>query len=546
MALWWPGCGESWRAGTSGARRATTPTVQAASRYSIVVVLSSLGVAACFDPTEVPSEGGSTAGTTGPTDPTDTTGGPSDPADDSGTGGATEPDTGVDDTTGGPQPDDAAVVSGERLRRRDLVADGGARVFVGLHDAALDLDCRFEWAEDGVLRCLPPFQLNVAYADSGCTEPVHPVMDGCSFDWVYERTHDYACGEHSLYTTYRIDHDGPATSGTYWYQTASGCIEAGMADELLPVEVVPPETFVGGVYDDVTREGGIVARFIAADDGARAIAELRDEARDAVCAIGPAEERCRLQRVAGTSPAQTAGATYADAACDVLVGTWLSDDPCPPDATVTWSGGCGGATNSYFEVGREHDGAAVTQWTGETCEPIGPYGRIFAVGAPIPEDSMPPVERASEGTGRLTAWSDVSTAGEALGPGRAFHDTETDADCRPTRFTDDTTRCVPEDATLFSDFEIPTWSDPGCTGDRLILPFSCAGADAPVLEVAFVYCEGETVLQAYALGEPFTGTTAYADYGDGCMPIDVAPGEWHRLGATLPATTFAALENVVE
>lgn len=47
-------------------------------------------------------------------------------------------------------------VGGARLRARVQLADGGARRFVGFHDAMLDIDCAIAPAGDGVDRCYPP------------------------------------------------------------------------------------------------------------------------------------------------------------------------------------------------------------------------------------------------------------------------------------------------------------------------------------------------------------------------------------------------------
>jgi hypothetical protein len=375
--------------------------------------------------------------------------------------------------------------------------------------------------------------------------PVFPVVDTCTFDYVYERTRDYACGEHSLYTTYRIDHRGAASSGTYYYQTSSGCFEASTSDELLPVELVPAETFVAGAYDDVPREGGIVARFVAADDGARVITEMRDEARDAECWAWASDDRCRPVRVAATAAPNVPGATFADLACGVHVGVWTFDDPCPPDATAIYGEGCD-AQLSYFEVGAQSDHADVTMFDGMSCEAFDNYGPPFAVGAAIANEDLPPIERAETGTGRLQAWAHVSSAGEPLGPGRGFIDTETGEACRVTHFPDGTARCVPNDAIITSEFETPVFAEAGCTGDRLVRPFSCSPSPDYVLAVDFVYCTGEVVQEVYAVGDVFDGVTAYIDYGDGCMPIDVVPGEYMRQGPAVPASTFAAVSEAVE
>src|SRR5690349_19903368 len=97
---------------------------------------------------------------------------PGDPSADPGTDGSVDrPDAGNDgkvdsSSIGGAQ-------DGARLKVRSVTTPDGAIVPLGWRDSTLGLDCAFEVASDGKLRCLPmtPFYSSGKYADAACTIP---------------------------------------------------------------------------------------------------------------------------------------------------------------------------------------------------------------------------------------------------------------------------------------------------------------------------------------------------------------------------------------
>lgn len=70
------------------------------------------------------------------------------------------------------------ALSGTRLKVQNIVGGDGSRVFSSFHDATLDIDCTFQTAEDGQMRCLPlqRAQATGQFADSQCTVPF---FQGC-------------------------------------------------------------------------------------------------------------------------------------------------------------------------------------------------------------------------------------------------------------------------------------------------------------------------------------------------------------------------------
>ncbi len=92
------------------------------------------------------------------------------------------------------------IASGARLKAKWRVGDDGSRDFVHWYDSALNVDCAFERAADGVDRCLPVTYTNstmatsyeVFYLDSMCTIPLVIMSAGCASP-IYVHTADWAC-----------------------------------------------------------------------------------------------------------------------------------------------------------------------------------------------------------------------------------------------------------------------------------------------------------------------------------------------------------------
>jgi hypothetical protein len=71
--------------------------------------------------------------------------------------------------------------SGSRLKVKSVIAEDGARHFNGWRDTARDVDCSFQRAGDGTLRCLP-VSLTVSpswYGDAACSKPLAYGSKGC-------------------------------------------------------------------------------------------------------------------------------------------------------------------------------------------------------------------------------------------------------------------------------------------------------------------------------------------------------------------------------
>lgn len=74
-----------------------------------------------------------------------------------------------------------AAVSGTRLKARSLAAEDGARHFAGWYDSEREVECSFQRAADGTIRCLPASASvnSTWFADASCTKPLAYVLKGC-------------------------------------------------------------------------------------------------------------------------------------------------------------------------------------------------------------------------------------------------------------------------------------------------------------------------------------------------------------------------------
>ena len=219
--------------------------------------------------------------------------------------------TGGDGDGGG---DDAKLpvepgnVSGTRLRAIEAVAPGGAAKLLGWHDLDLDMECRFEIASDGVLRCLPVLgALSLLHTDPGCTVPLgveEPPAD------------DPQCSQ----VRFLSDGTGPIFRAGARYFGATYIGMPGQCSAFDPgsqsvnfqiAEEVPPTTFVAAT-ESIVPHGRLSWIVWSAADGAQQLApELLDTER---------AERCRWKEVESNEvrclpPVGVAGLGYTDAAC---------------------------------------------------------------------------------------------------------------------------------------------------------------------------------------------------------------------------------------
>jgi len=119
----------------------------------------------------------------------------------------------------------AGTTSGTRLRARTLVAEDGARAPNGWHDSARGVDCSFQRAADGKLRCLPLSSGTIHtqwFADASCTKPLAYVSKGCDAPTTAARTGAYCGGSGGSGTTL-YDVSGRFNGTTVYTKTTNGC-----------------------------------------------------------------------------------------------------------------------------------------------------------------------------------------------------------------------------------------------------------------------------------------------------------------------------------
>jgi hypothetical protein len=130
-------------------------------------------------------EGRSVTGPPGPTGPA----GP--PGQDGVPGPPGPPGAAGDGGDGSAEPTDA--VSGARLQARVWVAEDGAREFLGWFDTERHEACDFQYAGDGLVRCLPQNAATIIgyFADAACTEPLAQSLCAAT----YADTFTHTCPE---------------------------------------------------------------------------------------------------------------------------------------------------------------------------------------------------------------------------------------------------------------------------------------------------------------------------------------------------------------
>lgn len=147
-----------------------------------------------------------------------------------------------------PVPDaNAQAVDGSRLKAKFLVGEDGSKQFnYTWYDTQLDEDCSFSVAADGHMRCLPGFNMGLAYfADSGCTSPIAVIATtGCSPSvprYVIAATAD-SCGAYR----YHVATTGSSYAGSTYFKSGTTCLmtTVSAAASVYSATEVDPATFV--------------------------------------------------------------------------------------------------------------------------------------------------------------------------------------------------------------------------------------------------------------------------------------------------------------
>jgi hypothetical protein len=143
------------------------------------------------------------------------------------------------------QPGAPAYTSGSRIRVKTASTGDGAKLFRGLFDGDLGVDCAPGLANDGKLRCLPTTTVpvpRVYYGNNDCTVLLAPAPgDGSCEVPRYAVQFTGACGVASGQTIYAIA--GPFSGQVYTVGASNACV---------PADNVPPQLLVGAAVDPTT------------------------------------------------------------------------------------------------------------------------------------------------------------------------------------------------------------------------------------------------------------------------------------------------------
>jgi hypothetical protein len=425
------------------------------------------------------------------------------------------------------------VQSGARLRARWLVADDGARVFAGLHDAELDADCYWSGGRDR--RCIPQHESTSVFGDPSCSTPVLAILRGTGACGVSELVGVYSdpCGVEppelwrveytvELDEVYRIDESGtrciayPADPA-YTYRTTT---------PLARDELVGGRTTLAGT-------GRVRTQVIAGDDGSYSTLGPYDTSLDVACWMDyTSEDEPRRCRPEGN------GTIYSlDSTCDLRVSPNLIGCTPPPtlsayqDELRIWRRGERIEplpSRMYLDV--------LSVETGWSCTPLDvafvPGVELFVVGEEIDVASLPTFERVLEGSGRLQTWT------QRNGDYRAFDglfDSQLGEDCWADEVRPGEWRCLPDMGWAYGGW---FYDDELCTQPSGVIAFGAApvrywerGDD----------CGGGT-LHVHDVGAAIAPGSLYERINGVCTVYPQSPDEQvHTLGRELGFDAYARL-----
>ena len=440
--------------------------------------------------------------------------------------------------------------SGSRLRARILDGGGDARIFVGWHDAQLDVDCDFRPVvtgapgDDGRWRCLPRTseiwtqdnQDDIVYLDAACTHAVRVDRQG-------KGTSPYVVVPSARVepTCFGPPQVPPATvfargdqvvvaSSTILYEDGGhGCAPSLATGRSLDAFELGAKAsvaaFVGASEIVEPRSDRLAARVRVADDGARETIGVHDRRRNAACDTGtayvPAHGLCL--------PFATIQLDQYDATCAKGVAEAPEAATCAPlvEIASVFSPTTCSDTTSFYQVGAPFDGprAYISNMdTGPTCvaNPT-TTGRYFAQGPLVPAGTYPSIAVQGLGDGPLRRECIVPADGTSPLFCHGLTDPERGS-CLLLPFCDGQTRCVGSGVdTVDGSF----FADAACTRRVLGLPRDACGktkAPAPlILEYsgANAACQDDELVTVVG---PYTGPLFMRDASNVCAVVPVAKG----------------------
>jgi len=427
---------------------------------------------------------------------------------------------------------DYGVSGGTRLEPRFLDAGAGARVVRGWFDRELRVECFFDVATDGRIRCLPSqANLPAVFGDAACTRPL-TISPACApvptFAFGPSRATPH-CGR-SL--SQPVQEVGAVHAGSVFRKDfIDGCVPQGVApgDRAyeLGVERDPTE-FVGAT---LVAEGDarVVPYALVGDDGSKLLDGIWDTQRNGECGPTGSSELCAPVEIALHYDFMFSDAecTKNDAAID------LSDArPCHPPTAVLGNGSQLREIGAQIPVGSAYRRDSA----GGTCTPEIPYDdeTYWVEGAPIALESLASLSRVLDGNGRVRAERWIDGAGQSLAVAKSFFDTDLKEACSPRVFADGV-RCAVSSAAQFGD----GFLDAACK-----TPIMAWSGEKPrfgyMVHHAANDCDHVEFDAAYEVGDAVAADTYFVKGQTGCTSAPVSMGTTlYKLGAKIDPPEIA-------
>jgi hypothetical protein len=469
---------------------------------------------------------------------------------------------------------------GTRLKPEVLTELGSGIELVTLwRDVSLGMYCRFEKAEDGVERCLPPPGASRYYSDAGCTAPLYLAILGSSGECPFEAPAHFAYdlgveAPDGCRATVGLRNAGELPSSTPLFANVQGVCEpvdrATLADRLIyQGEPLAPEAFVG--LERVRRPflPELEAYVRAGEDGSWETLMFFNPEREAPCwsiyGQGITDLKCL--------PTWEELNHFTDASCQVKAAE-RELTFCPLDATdalvvlTPVPDACPqGYSYEFYEISELREAQLYRDVGGGVCEPdsiLDEPVQAYIQGAPIDPATFPLLELLEVGTSRVQGVF-FGYEGTPLVPfrrGAFFVDSSSGEKCSPYDFADGTTRCVPvrsseqpAASTEMVSSEGIFYESASCTGKRFVpnRPDSCMTNPPPPTRLgvgAESQCSPVLIAEVVALSAPSNPSALYRVNADtnACESVNPADlgGSFLELGAALdPAEEFAEMQRVL-
>jgi hypothetical protein len=453
-------------------------------------------------------------------------------------------------------------VGGTRLKANwfsgpDGVGRPQTRWLGQFHDTLLDLDCDFEVAGDGVLRCLPvdPFRASTlggpsryTFADAACTQRLISPGTSCLAPGVWHAELDPAAcpARHRR----RAVGARVADADPVYDRDASGaCIPYALAapfrgDFYVLGAELDSTAYASAAVSDGETHGGYTEVRLVAEDGAVQLLGFKAVASDLLVMPAPsADGRARLLPLPADDDSGTLGGYSTESTCTTEAFTrWgaCTATTAFRQQVTTDASGCTAVVQIYpvgAQVAQLYDSSLSL-----TCQPVTVPGLTgYAAGTEVAPATFPQ-SRVLDGPGRLSRRG-YGVGAEWRWDGDEVFDMTLGRAVGPSITSDGSLRWRP-----YTDVLLPatqgystTWyfSDAACT-NRLANTRAVRCQAQLLARLALSGCGAAAAYAVLPLA-PFSGP-AYERHGPNgfCEAQTTDGGPLYTIGAELPPSTFAS------